>query len=361
MAHILLYGVAPNTARSLKRDSHQLERTNVLNTQISCDLALVKMKGDAREWCIAMRKADASLPILAIVSDNSEADIAFTAGATDVIRKPMRGNILSNRVRLLVRLSKATNEVKDLELLVSNRRLSEASVDKTIPQNELLERLINSSPDPIVCSSNDGKIMVFNHAAEDLLAYSRHHVQRELQIEDIFADPGELKRVLFAITTSQQRRLEQHRTHLRSRSGEHIPILLSASEVTDKDNNVVAMILIFRDTRESDSLATRLRSATDRLINTEKRAAAVAIAGATAHELNQPLTSVMGIVELLLLTELNEKQTAKLDRAYAQLERMADIVRNLSWVTQYKTTEYVEGVSILDLTKTGPTNTDNDK
>ena len=358
MAKLLLYGVSPNTARALKRDSHQLQRTVAIDVDSPCELALVRMQGDAREWCIAMRKANAKLPILAIVSDNNEADAAFKAGVTDVIRKPIRSNVLSNRVRLLVRLSKTTREVRELESLVSNHVLSESEDKHNIPQNELLERLIDSSPDPIVCSSNDGKIMVYNHAAEDLLAYNRHHVQRELQIEDIFADPGELKRVIFAISTSQQRRLEQHRTHLRSRSGEHIPILLSASEVTDKDNKPVAMILIFRDTRESDSLATRLRSATDRLINTEKRAAAVAIAGATAHELNQPLTSVMGIVELLLLTELDEKQTAKLDRAYTQLERMADIVRNLSWVTKYRTTEYVEGVSILDLTKATPSKTD---
>jgi PAS domain S-box-containing protein len=354
VARLLLYGVQPSTARALKRDGHQLERTNKLDTEIHSHIAILGMQGDAREWCIGMRKANANLPILAIVADINEAEVAFSAGATDVIRKPIKGSILSNRVKLLVRLSKVNSEAKDLEKLLKNSSINKVTNGKVVPQNELLERLIDSSPDPIVCSSNDGKIMVFNRAAEDLLAYSRHHVQQELRIEDIFADSSELKRVAFSINTSQQRRLEQHRTHLRARSGEHIPILLSASEVTDKDNSVVAMILIFRDTRESDSLATRLRSATNRLINTEKRAAAVAIAGATAHELNQPLTSVMGIVELLLLTELNEKQTSKLDRAYAQLERMANIVRNLSWVTQYKTTEYVEGVSILDLTKTSP-------
>jgi len=350
MAELLLYGIDPTTARRLKREGHQLQSTSELDTNISCDVAILKMQGDSREWCIAMRKANSRLPILAIVANSGEADIAFAAGATDVIRKPIKGNILSNRVKLLVRLNKAAREIKDLEETVKGGGQNRSAAS-TVPQNDMLERLIDSSPDPIVCANNEGEIMVFNHAAEDLLAYSRHQVKRELRIEDLFADPSELKRVSFAITTSQQRRIEQHRTHLRARSGEHIPILLSASEVTDQDNNIAAIILIFRDTRESDSLATRLRSATSRLINTEKKAAAVAIAGATAHELNQPLTSVMGIIELLLLTDLTEKQTSKLDRAYAQLERMADIVRNLSWVTQYKTTEYVEGVSILDITK----------
>ena len=78
--------------------------------------------------------------------------------------------------------------------------------------------------------------------------------------------------------------------------------------------------------------------------------AAVALAGATAHELNQPLTSVMGIVELLMATDRSESEVDRLERAYEQLERMAEIVRDLSKVTQYKTTQYVEGVNILDFT-----------
>ena len=112
----------------------------------------------------------------------------------------------------------------------------------------------------------------------------------------------------------------------------------------------MATVGVFRDTRESDSLATRLREATNRLIHSEKRSAAVALAGATAHELNQPLTSVMGIVELLLAGERSEIEIERLERAYEQLERMAEIVRDLSKVTQYKTTQYMEGVNILDFT-----------
>ena len=57
----------------------------------------------------------------------------------------------------------------------------------------------------------------------------------------------------------------------------------------------------------------------------------------------------MGIVELILSTDPSEATQNRLNRAYEQLERMAEIVRDLSKVTQYKTTQYVEGVNILDL------------
>jgi signal transduction histidine kinase len=143
--------------------------------------------------------------------------------------------------------------------------------------------------------------------------------------------------------------VEDHRARIRARNGETIPILISAAEIHDEEGKPVATVGIFRDTRESDSLASRLRQATERLIRSEKRSAAVALAGATAHELNQPLTSVMGIVEIMLAVERSDSEEKRLERAYEQLERMAEIVRDLSRVTQFKTTQYVEGVNILDL------------
>ena len=133
-----------------------------------------------------------------------------------------------------------------------------------------------------------------------------------------------------------------------AKRGDHSHLVVRRRNPRQK-GQPVATVGGFRDTRESDSLASRLREATNRLIHSEKRSAAVALAGATAHELNQPLTSVMGIVELILATDTNESTQNRLDRAYEQLERMAEIVRDLSKVTQYKTTQYVEGVNILDL------------
>ena len=86
------------------------------------------------------------------------------------------------------------------------------------------------------------------------------------------------------------------------------------------------------------------------MIASEKRSAATELAGATAHELNQPLTSVMGILELAILKAgEDEDLKARLERAYNQLERMAEIVRSLSRITRYRTKQYVEGVDILDL------------
>ena len=85
-------------------------------------------------------------------------------------------------------------------------------------------------------------------------------------------------------------------------------------------------------------------------IASETRAATVELAGAAAHELNQPLTSVMGTVEMLLLRdELDVSVGRRLNQIYNQLERMARVVQNLSELNQYRTTPYVAGTHILDI------------
>ncbi len=51
---------------------------------------------------------------------------------------------------------------------------------------------------------------------------------------------------------------------------------------------------------------------------------------ATAHELNQPLTSVMASLEMLRLREdIDQGMADRIDRAYGQLERMAETVRSM--------------------------------
>ena len=64
-----------------------------------------------------------------------------------------------------------------------------------------------------------------------------------------------------------------------------------------------------------------------RLEESERNAVIVALAGTAAHELNQPLTSVMGYAELLR-RKLKESDFAyrPVDIIYREAERMAEIV-----------------------------------
>lgn len=351
MARIALHGVDPRIARVLRRANHKLLRCDgPVETAAEVDLALFTFDSSGREWGIALRKANHNLPILAIVTSSEDAEAALAAGSTDVLLRPVRSPILLARVGHLV---KSHQRFLNLNILRKEVLMAQSGAVKQQPKlavaDDFLERLIDASPDPIICANLAGKILLYNRAAEEVLGYTQLEARTRLHVNDLYGDDKEAQIILQKIRLSQMRRVEDHRARIRSRNGETIPILISAAEIHDKEGEPVATVGIFRDTRESDSLASRLRQATERLIRSEKRAAAVALAGATAHELNQPLTSVMGIVEIMLAVDRSESEEQRLKKAYTQLERMAEIVRDLSKVTQFKTTQYVEGVNILDL------------
>ena len=77
---------------------------------------------------------------------------------------------------------------------------------------------------------------------------------------------------------------------------------------------------------------------------------AVELAGAAAHELNQPLTSVMGYAQVLLrkLPPDSVHQPA-VRTILEESDRMAAIVRKLGSLTRYETKTYVGGAQIIDL------------
>ena len=94
-------------------------------------------------------------------------------------------------------------------------------------------------------------------------------------------------------------RLEPVRRHLVTATGEQVPVSISAALVFDDEGREIATVGIFSDLRERLHMEERLASAQEKLEVSEKQAVAMELAGAAAHELNQPLTSVMGYAQVL--------------------------------------------------------------
>src|SRR5207244_3985867 len=94
----------------------------------------------------------------------------------------------------------------------------------------------------------------------------------------------------------------------------------------------------------------RLASAQEKLEVSERQAVAVELAGAAAHELNQPLTSVMGYAEMLSKKLGAESPHIRLvDTIQKEAERMAAIVKRIGSLARYETKSYVGGAQIIDL------------
>lgn len=92
----------------------------------------------------------------------------------------------------------------------------------------------------------------------------------------------------------------------------------------------------------------------EHLLAETQRATLLELAGAVAHRVNQPLTSMSVIVETLISAHLRgdlstERLVGRLGELQRLVERMAEIVRQVADLDEYRTTPYVGAVRIIDL------------
>ncbi|WP_199930370.1 GGDEF domain-containing protein [Sedimenticola thiotaurini] len=124
-------------------------------------------------------------------------------------------------------------------------------------------------PDPVIGIRRNGIITLFNPAAERMLGYSRDEVIGQLQVAKLYPSresAREIKRLMYSDSKGIRGQIIGHNTHLLSKSGERIPIQLSASLV-EQDGREVGSIGFFRDLTERLELerSLKLLTVTDNL------------------------------------------------------------------------------------------------
>ena len=104
-------------------------------------------------------------------------------------------------------------------------------------------------------------------------------------------------------------------------------------------------------------ITEKRRMETERL-QREKLLGVLETARAASHDLNQPLQTIIGQLELLLLSLDKENEAGSLDRrgirkrvetVLREVDRMTEITRKLRRITLVRSTDYVSGLKILDL------------
>jgi len=222
---------------------------------------------------------------------------------------------------------------------------------------EFLESVIDSSVDAIVSADLEGTVRIFNRAAARVFGYSPADVIGKLNVEALYA-PGVAREVMRRIRNPDEAgygRLADFRVDMLAAGGSSVPVLLSASLVVENGRRV-GSLGIFTDLREKMRIQSELERAQEELRAREKQAMIAELAGAAAHELNQPLTSVIGYAEMLsrqLARDPGAARNAAIIVSEAQ--RMAEIVRKVGSITKYETKSYVGEARILDLERASAT------
>jgi two-component system NtrC family sensor kinase len=107
-----------------------------------------------------------------------------------------------------------------------------------------------------------------------------------------------------------------------TKDGREFPAELSAAILKDGSGNPVGFIGITEDITERKKME-------EQLILTDRLASVGELASGIAHELNNPLTGVIGLSQLLAERDIPKDIKEDLNLVYSEAQRAANVVKNL--------------------------------
>ena len=205
---------------------------------------------------------------------------------------------------------------------VTERRKMERQLEQ---QDEFRSRLLESFPDLILVVDLEERYTFVSSRARDLLGYEPQEMQGK-KISEMEDHAPEMAALYHTVVSGKQA-FASAEYGARHRDGSWRTMRAAGSQLVDSEGKISAVIISVRD-------ITVERKLEQQIVQSERLAAMGAMIGGVAHELNNPLTSIMGVSELLQDTETNETSRKQLAMLQQQARRAAEIVQNLTYFSR---------------------------
>jgi len=203
--------------------------------------------------------------------------------------------------------------------------------EKLQRSNAFLEKLLQSAPDCVVASDMSGKIFLFNELAVELFGHSLKDALNDLNVRDIYPGGGayEAMKAMRSASYGGKGRVVDYRTNAVAKSGEQIPISLSASVIYE-DGKEIASIGFFHDLRDRIRIRKELENTQVQLLQAEKMASLGKLSAGVAHQINNPLGGIILFAKLILEEyDLEEGVKNDIERILKDADRCRNIVKEL--------------------------------
>jgi PAS domain S-box-containing protein len=192
-------------------------------------------------------------------------------------------------------------------------------------QEQFRQKLLESFPDLILVVDLNERYSFASSRIRDLLGYRPEELVGK-KIEDLQDHSPEFLSLYRDVATGKQM-FGSSEYGARHRDGSWRTMRASASQLFDADNKLSGVIISVRDITVEKKLE-------EQIIQSERLAAMGQMIGGFAHELNNPLTTILGVSELLQDGEANEARVKQLGMLHQQARRATEIVKNLMYFSQ---------------------------
>jgi len=182
-----------------------------------------------------------------------------------------------------------------------------------------LAAIVESSDDAIVSKDLNGMIRSWNNAAQRMFGYTPDEI---IGKSILLLIPEELhpQEDFILAKLRAGKRIEHFETVRVRKSGERFEVSVTISPLFDSGGNVIGASKVAREISERRRLEHQL-------IQSEKLAVTGRMAASIAHEINNPLTSVLNLIYLARTSESLSSASPYMKTAEAELERVSHIAR----------------------------------
>lgn len=227
----------------------------------------------------------------------------------------------------------------------SQRRLVEDEIRqsekkfKAIFESQAAGVVIIDAKKKKILNVNERYAEFLGYEVEEMIGLSIPDVNVQEEIEDAVND-------LEALFRGEKSEYLANRW-VKKKDGTRILVEVHGALVTDESGRPDFTISIVHD------LTDRAKAEQEKEMKL-KLQGVLEMAGAAAHEFNQPLQILMGQVDLLSLGVHDQVRTSqKLEIIEAELERLARIISKIQGITRYETQDYAGTGRIVDIHRSG--------
>jgi PAS domain S-box-containing protein len=209
--------------------------------------------------------------------------------------------------------------------ITERRRAEEALRDS----EEKSRKMFESVSDSISVIDLSGIITQTNQRTVEIHGFSSREEMVGMNAFDLVA-PRDRERIARNMRQALKRGIirDQEYTLLRA-DGSEFPAELSTSVLKDASGKVTSHITIARDITERKQAEEREKELQKELLLSSRLASIGELAAGIAHQINNPLTGVLGFSQRLLRKSTDQETNQDLKRIYTEAERAAKVVQNL--------------------------------